>query len=58
VYVATERRHMAWTRLTGDLPMETLDRLTRTVRLADVPALGEQMINGRIRGRVVIDVNA
>jgi acrylyl-CoA reductase (NADPH) len=58
VYMAAERRRTAWTRLTGELPMETLDGLTRTARLADVPALGEQMIDGRIRGRVVIDVNA
>jgi len=58
VYMATERRRTAWTRLAGELPMETLDRLTQTARLADVPALGEQMIDGKIRGRVVIDVNA
>jgi acrylyl-CoA reductase (NADPH) len=56
--MATERRCTAWTRLAGELPMETLDRLTRTARLVDVPALGEQMIDGKIRGRVVIDVNA
>jgi acrylyl-CoA reductase (NADPH) len=58
VYMTTERRHAAWTRLASELPMEMLDRLTRTARLADVPALSEQMIDGRIRGRVVIDVNA
>jgi acrylyl-CoA reductase (NADPH) len=58
VYMATERRRTAWTRLAGELPMETLDRLTRTARLADVLALGEQMIDGKIRGRVVIDGNA
>jgi acrylyl-CoA reductase (NADPH) len=58
VYMATERRRTAWTRLAGELPMDTLDRLTQTARLSDVPALGEQMIDGKLRGRVVIDVNA
>jgi acrylyl-CoA reductase (NADPH) len=58
VYMPTERRRMAWTSLASELPMETLDRLTQTARLADVPALGQQMIDGNIRGRVVIDVNA
>ena len=58
VYMAAERRRAAWTRLAGELPMETLDRLTQIIRLADVPALAEQMIDGKTRGRVVIDVNA
>jgi acrylyl-CoA reductase (NADPH) len=53
-----ERRRAAWTRLARELPMETLDALTQTARLDDVPALSEQMIAGKIRGRVVIDVNA
>jgi acrylyl-CoA reductase (NADPH) len=44
--------------LADELPLETLDRLTQTARLVDVPALAEQMIDGNIRGRVVIDVNA
>ena len=57
-YMATERRRTAWTRLAVELPMETLDHLTQTARLTDVPALGEQMIDGKLRGRVVIDVNA
>lgn len=58
VYMPAERRHTAWKRLADELPMETLDRLTGTARLADVPALSEQMIDGKVRGRVVIDVNA
>ena len=56
--MTTERRRMAWTRLAAELSMDALDRLTRTAGLADVPALSEQMMNGRIRGRVIIDVNA
>jgi acrylyl-CoA reductase (NADPH) len=58
VYMATERRRIAWTRLAGELPMETLDRLTQTAGLTDLTTLSEQMVNGKICGRVVIDVNA
>ncbi len=53
-----ERRRAAWTRLARELPMETLDSMTQTARLDDVPALSEQMMSGKIRGRVVVDVNA
>lgn len=58
VYMPRERRHAAWIRLARELPMEILDGLAQTARLADVPALSEEMIAGRIRGRVVVDVNA
>src|ERR1700722_13943948 len=44
-YMTTERRRAAWTRLAGELSMETLDRLTRTARLTDIRALCEQMIS-------------
>jgi acrylyl-CoA reductase (NADPH) len=54
----TERRRAAWMRLARELPMNTLDSMTLTARLADVPAFSEQMMSGKIRGRVVIDVNA
>ena len=58
VYTPMERRRVAWARLATGLSMDMLDRLTQTVRLDDVPALCEQMMEGKTRGRVVIDVNA
>jgi acrylyl-CoA reductase (NADPH) len=53
-----DRRRMAWKRLAHELPLETLERITRTARLDDLPALCGQMLDGKTRGRVVIDVNA
>ena len=38
--------------------LEMLERITQTARLEDLPALCEQMMDGKTRGRVVIDVNA
>jgi acrylyl-CoA reductase (NADPH) len=50
------RRRAAWERLTRDLPMEKLDALTETVALADLPALSRRILEGGIRGRVVVDL--
>jgi acrylyl-CoA reductase (NADPH) len=58
VYMPMERRRAAWTRLARELPMDMLDSITQMASLDDVPAFSEQMIAGKIRGRVVIDVNA
>ncbi len=54
----TERRRAAWLRLARELPLETLDRVSQVARLEDVPALCKQMIAGKTRGRIVIDLNA
>lgn len=52
------RRTEAWNRLTRDLPMDLLDSMTQEVALGDVPKLAGEILKGRVRGRVVIDVNA
>jgi acrylyl-CoA reductase (NADPH) len=52
------RRLVAWQRLARDLPLDKLDLITSVVPLADVPAMGAQILEGRVRGRVVVDVNA
>ena len=53
-----DKRTTAWGRLARSLPLETLERITRTARLDDLPALCEQMMDGRTSGRAVIDVNS
>jgi acrylyl-CoA reductase (NADPH) len=58
VNVPFDRRRQAWERLARDLPLEALDRMVQVVSLADVPALSQAICDGKIRGRVVIDVNA
>jgi acrylyl-CoA reductase (NADPH) len=52
------RRAVAWERLTRDLPLELLDRITTTKPLGRVPDLAREILAGKVRGRVVIDVNA
>ncbi|HMM13190.1 MAG TPA: MDR family oxidoreductase [Parvibaculum sp.] len=52
------KRVEAWSRLAKDLDLAALDRMTSRATLGDVPALGEEIIAGRVRGRVVVDVKA
>jgi acrylyl-CoA reductase (NADPH) len=51
-------RLQAWSRLARDLDPGKLARTTETIRLADVPALAARMLEGQVRGRTVVDVNA
>jgi acrylyl-CoA reductase (NADPH) len=51
-------RQEAWSRLARDLDMDLLDSMTERAGLADVIGLGEKIIVGQVRGRVVVDVNA
>lgn len=57
VLCPAERRRHAWSRLARDLPLDALDRMTQTVPLADAPRLCAEILAGRVRGRVVVDVN-
>ena len=53
-----ENRLAAWGRLASDLPMVTLESMIQPATLADVPRLGADILKGRVKGRVVVDVNA
>lgn len=53
-----EVRLEAWARLARDLDPGKLARTTEVIALADVPALANRMLQGQVRGRTVVDVNA
>ena len=53
-----ESRLQAWTRLASDLDLSKLARTTQVVGLAEVPAVIGRMFEGKVQGRVVVDVNA
>jgi acrylyl-CoA reductase (NADPH) len=44
-------------RLASDLDLKKLAQTTRVVGLADVSAVARRILDGKIRGRVVVDVN-
>lgn len=51
-------REDAWSRLATDLDLGKLARATQVIGLAEVPALAGQVLQGNVRGRTVVDVNA
>jgi acrylyl-CoA reductase (NADPH) len=53
----TPERQVAWNRLATDLDFSLLDAMTTRATLKEAPELGRQIIEGKVRGRVVIDVN-
>jgi len=53
-----EDRLKAWSRIATDLPFDKLEAMTVSATLSDLPKLGADILKGRIRGRVVVDVNA
>ncbi|HEY1313770.1 MAG TPA: MDR family oxidoreductase [Steroidobacteraceae bacterium] len=50
-----EDRLEAWRRLSQDLDIEKLDLLTREIGLSQAVAGAAQLLDGQIRGRVVVD---
>lgn len=56
VQCPTAERERAWALLGVDLPLEHLDAMTTVEPLERVPALAEDILAGRTRGRVVVDV--
>ncbi|WP_312238573.1 MDR family oxidoreductase [Stenotrophomonas sp.] len=51
-------RQHAWARLATDLEPGKLARTTQVIGLAQVPAIAAQVLEGRVQGRTVVDVNA
>jgi len=52
-----ELRIQAWARLASDLPKEKINKISRVEPMSKIPELAEQIVAGKVRGRVVIDVN-
>lgn len=48
----------AWKRLGESLPLAKLEAITSTVGLADAERVAQDIMAGKVRGRVVVDINA
>jgi acrylyl-CoA reductase (NADPH) len=53
-----DRRARAWSRLAEQLPEAALGTIGRVIGLDEVPALAAEIVAGRVRGRIVVDLNA
>lgn len=51
-----ENRLRAWKRITEDLPGEMLDAAMDTCTLDDLPDRAKDILKGRVRGRLVVDL--
>ena len=57
VYAPMSRRQTAWDRLAKELPAEVLGNNTRLIGLSEVIPLANDLLAGKVRGRIVVDVN-
>lgn len=51
------RREAAWARLATDLDRQKLAAVTGEIALSEVPTAAADILAGRVRGRLVVDVN-
>ena len=51
------RRRIAWARLADTLPEPLVQQTMQIVSLGDLPELAIQILEGRVRGRVVVNIN-
>jgi acrylyl-CoA reductase (NADPH) len=56
VFTPRDKREEAWSRLAKDLNFTKLSGMTSRARLEDVPSLATEILAGKTRGRVVIDL--
>ncbi|MET0481900.1 MAG: MDR family oxidoreductase [Aestuariivirgaceae bacterium] len=56
VMCPTGRRERAWSRLARDLDLGKLGVITSQIPLDDVPLVAEEIVAGKVRGRVVVDL--
>ncbi len=53
-----DNRLRAWERIATDLPMDKLEAMIQPATLSDLPQLGADILQGQVKGRAVVDVNA
>ena len=58
VMASRDRRRRAWAALAELVDPAKLARIYRVAPMSEVPALADEILDGRISGRIVIDVNA
>jgi acrylyl-CoA reductase (NADPH) len=51
-----EQREAAWTRLDSSLDRDKLTAMTTEIGLADVIDAGRRIVDGKVRGRIVVKI--
>ena len=58
VMAPLEPRERAWSRLARDLDAETLEAVASDISLADAVGVAADVLAGKVKGRLVVDVNS
>ena len=58
VYMPMARRLKAWERLPQDLDVKKLSSMTRTIKLADVRGAADDILSGKVRGRLIVEIGS
>lgn len=56
VHMRHERRLQAWKRLARDMDVKKLASMTSTIKLADVKQAANDILAGKVRGRIVVEI--
>jgi acrylyl-CoA reductase (NADPH) len=57
VKCSRELRTRVWKRLAVDLNLEKLEEMTQVISLTDVPNASNEILAGKVRGRIVVNLN-
>ncbi|MFG6441092.1 MDR family oxidoreductase [Roseateles sp. LKC17W] len=57
VHAPQQVRLQAWVRLATDLDLDKLASATSVIALVEVPGVANRVLQGQVRGRMVVDVN-
>jgi acrylyl-CoA reductase (NADPH) len=50
------RRLKAWERLVRDLDVKKLEAMASTIKLADVRGAADDILAGKVRGRLIVEI--
>ena len=54
----TDRRMKAWKYLAAEISESMMDEISQVVSLAQIPEMCDTLMAGKIKGRIIVDVNA
>lgn len=57
VWCPTPRRKAAWGRLVTDIPDSALAKINKVIKLEEVPQYTKDILDGKVQGHLVVDVN-
>ncbi|MEC7305206.1 MAG: acryloyl-CoA reductase [Pseudomonadota bacterium] len=57
VMVPVAEREKIWAALDAGMPRDVLESMSEEIGLADVPEYGKKILEGKVRGRILVNVN-